>query len=50
MNQDKLKPIGEFMDSLPDPKWWQFMARLNLWRWERKQARKKKKTEPTEKQ
>jgi len=31
MNMDNFKPLQEWMDSIPEPKWWQFRTRFICW-------------------
>ena len=31
MNPSKFKPLQEYLDSLPDVKWWQFRTRFIIW-------------------
>lgn len=30
-DKDKFKPLQEYLDSIPDPKWWQLKTRLVIW-------------------
>ena len=30
-DKDKFKPLQEYLDSIPEPKWWQFKTRLVIW-------------------
>lgn len=31
MNMDHFKPLQDYLDSLPEPKWWQFRTRFIIW-------------------
>ena len=31
MNLNKFKPLQEYLDSIPEPKWWQFRIRFIVW-------------------
>lgn len=31
MNVNQFKPLQEYLDGLPDVKWWQFRTRLIIW-------------------
>lgn len=46
-DKDKFKPLQEYLDSIPEPKWWQLKTRLiilwsnliddiTIWKWNRK--------------
>lgn len=31
MNTDNFKPLQDYLDSIPEPKWWQFRIRFVVW-------------------